>query len=73
MEILERVRLKTFPKNTKDGDINCLKLCKNNPNRFPVSVSNEVQHLFDFEMSFIWSKYQVGIITKAKDKKVLLD
>lgn len=72
MVILEGVRLKAFPKNTKGGNISDLKLCKNYPDRFSVPVNNEVQHLFAFEMSFIWRKYQHGIITKARDKKVLL-
>jgi len=57
MEILEGVRLKAFSKNAKGEDIRGLNLCKSNPNRFPVSVSNGIQHLFSFEMSFIWSKY----------------
>lgn len=72
MGILEGVGLKAFPKNTKGRDISGLKLCKNNPNRFPVSVSNEVQHLFAFEMPFNWSKHQAGIITKARKKMLLV-
>lgn len=64
------MRLRVFPKNTRGRDNNDLKPCKNNPEKFPVCPSlMRFQHLCAFKMAFIWSKYQVGIVRKEKEKK----